>query len=97
MLAAPVAGDQRDLLRVRLVKRRIIQNQKTHLLTYQGGHLFPQRRRIGRLSLQQAHERIVRHKIGTATGCLAAAVHLLGGDQKLEVIDLIDTRRTHAK
>jgi 1,4-dihydroxy-2-naphthoate octaprenyltransferase len=92
MLATPMIGHPIHLLGIRLVQRRIIQDQKPLPHVHEGLRLLPQRLRVGRLSLKQAGEGIVGGGpllFRRTSGRLRAGENLLGRDQEVNVVQVI--------
>jgi hypothetical protein len=81
---------------------RITNNRRLRFVPTQPGpqpmDFLPQRRRIGRLSLQQTREGIVRRGRlagGCTAGGLGTGEGALGSDEELDVVQRIASRRIH--
>jgi hypothetical protein len=91
MFAAPMAGHQLHLTGIGFVQRRVIEQEQAGGSRHEGQHFLPQRRRVGRLSVQQAHKGIVRRWVNgvwCTLGGFRTRVDPLSGDQKLDIINI---------
>jgi hypothetical protein len=106
MLAAPVPSDVLDLVGVRLVQRRVVQDQKTARFVHERLGFLPQRLRVWRPSLKQAREGVTRRSgllttlvviEGLRARRFGAGEYLLRRNQKVDVVEVIDLRRIHRR
>ena len=91
MLAAPMACDEFDVPGIGFVQGRIIQDEQASRGPHIGTHLLPQRRRVGRLSMQQADKRIMRRGVRGRRSALrgfGTGVDALRSDQKLDIFNV---------
>ena len=82
----PVPGHPRHVLGIGLVQRAVIQDQGAGLAPDQRFHFLPKRRRVRRLSREQARESVMSRWVdllGLAQSRFRAGKDTLGGDQKL--------------
>lgn len=100
MLAAPMVRDQPLGLGVGFIQRRVVQDQHAFPPIHEIPDFPPQRRRVGRLSLQQSGKRIMGRWVtrrGRTAGGLCAGEDLLGCNEELDVVQRIALGRIHGR
>jgi hypothetical protein len=99
MFARPVAGYQLDGPAVRLVQRRVVDDQKALGQRNTGLHLLPQGVSIRLTPVQQTRVGIMRRTIRVgrrmASRCFCVAEHVLRCYQKVDIVQFVTLRRVH--
>lgn len=98
VFAAPVVTHQVHVPSVGLIQGGVVQDQQPLPELHEGLGLLPQRRRVGRLSLQQAGKGIMGGRallLWTTASGLGTGEDPLSGDEKVDVVQVIALRWVH--